>query len=196
MDGQPDVATALHRLAANRVWIRHGALLSAASAVLAAAVQPLLPSLVAPLLFAAIVEATIVYFVASGSQRLTADLAVERAYYAIPEVRRYGERLKAPRARERLADWLVELIDEGANPETLYLGDRVAEHRRDLLAVAADLRSPYLDAHASTLATCLALLTRGSDSPLYNRRIPPDALRAVLLRIRLGFHERSPTGSE
>jgi hypothetical protein len=192
MGGHLDVATANHRLTARRVWIRHGALLSGASALLAAVFEPALPSLAGPLLFAAIVETAIVYFVASDRRRLTADLATEHAYYAIPDVRRYGERLRSPRARARLADWLVEAIDDAPDPDSLYLGDRVSEHRRDLLAVAADLRSPALEAHPSTLATCLALLTRGVQSPLYNQQIPADALRAVLLRIRLDFHERRP----
>lgn len=195
MDGQLDVATAIRRLAATRAWARQGAALTLGSVIFAAAAQPLAPSLTVPLLLAAVIEASIVYFVASGRQRLIADLAVERDYYAIPEVRRYGEKLKAPRARERLADWLVELIEVGADPEMPYLGDRIAENRTDLLAVADDLRSPRLEAHPTTLATCLTLLTRGARSPLYNYRIPPDTLRAVLLRIRLGFHERTPDGN-
>jgi hypothetical protein len=194
MDGQVDVATAIRRLAASRAWVRQGAALTLGSLILAAAAQPLAPSLAGPLLLAGLIEASIVYFVASGRRRLTAELAVERDYYAIPEVRSYGEKLKAPRARERLADWLVELIEVGTDPENAYLGDRIADNRSDLLAVADDLRSPRLEAHPTTLATCVALLTRGASSPLYNRGIPPDALRAVLLRIRLGFHERTPDG--
>jgi hypothetical protein len=181
----PAVERAERMLAQRARTIRTGLVLAATAAVLAPAALALSPQLSLALLVGAVVQ-----LVACAVQRariagLVGRLALDPAAYAIPAVRDYGVRLTLQRAR--LGAWLVEVIDEADRPESLYLADRVAHYRAEILAAAHGLMAPEASVEPVCLATCRRLLTMAPDSPLYNDNLPAVDLGSALYRIRAGI---------
>jgi len=120
-------------------------------------------------------------------RELIARLALEPDAYAIPEVEAYGAHLTRPRYRRLLAQGIRKMIREALRPDSLYLGDRVLHHARDLEAIARDLVLPNVRVHPVSVARCRRLLTEASESPLYNPKLPEEDIPQTVRRIRAGF---------
>lgn len=129
-------------------------------------------------------EAVVAGAVFRARSEQIAQLALERAAYAIPDVARYGR--SCNRERKRLAAWLAEVVADARLPGSLYLADRVARFGRDLDRLASDLATSAAIDPVSAVA-CRRLLTHAVDSPLYNERLPAEDLLVVLQRIRAGI---------
>ena len=156
-------------------------LLAAAAAVVS--VQRLALALAA----GAAVEALLGVIALAGRRELISELAVEPEAYVIPDVSRYGNRLAAQKERERLARSIRGLLTTPRSCSPLFLVDRVATNARELDALASDLLSPANRVHPISALICLRLLTRGTESPLYNPRLPAEDLGSLLRRIRAGI---------
>jgi hypothetical protein len=119
------------------------------------------------------------------SERI-ARLALNPDAYMIPEVAEYGGRCAGKRERERLADWIREVVAEGPRPESAQLQDRVARYADDLERVAGEMAAAARVRPPAAVA-CRRLLTHAVESPLYNPRLPAEQLRETLERIRRGI---------
>jgi hypothetical protein len=189
----PAVERAERTLAHRRHRMRAGLVLAGVAAALALAVLPLSARLSIALAAGALVQ-----FLACVVQRaridgLVARLALEPAAYAIPAVRDYGARLT--RERASLGAWLVEVLDEAARPDSLYLSDRVAHYAEEIHAAAHELMAPGSSVQPVCLATCRRLLTVATDSPLYNENVPAVDLGSALFRIRAGIRTETARGA-
>jgi hypothetical protein len=105
--------------------------------------------------------------------------------YVIPEVSRRAERESTMERRHALAGyvrvWLKEPVDE-----------RLATVADELEALAADLEDDELALEPACAVACTRLLADLVSSPLLNRDLPQDMLRAQVRRIRSGFTRRTP----
>jgi hypothetical protein len=116
-----------------------------------------------------------------------ARLALDGSAYVIPEVERYGRRCVAQHERESLAAWIAEMLAEAHRPGNVYLSDRVSHFADDLEHLARELKSSAVKVQPTSVVACKRLLTHAVESPLYNPRVPPDELGAILRRIRGGI---------
>jgi hypothetical protein len=121
-----------------------------------------------------------------ANQHQLESLATDPGAYALPDVRALGKRLVTDTTRRRLAGWLWEVIREAGQPGSLYLEDRVRAHSHQLRALARDLSASNVVVQATSMATCVRLLTSAAESPLYNPNLPAEQLMSMLFRIRLG----------
>jgi hypothetical protein len=121
-----------------------------------------------------------------------AQLALDPLAYELPEVSRYANRLASRLERERLADWILEILREAASiPGNWYLTARVVRYADELAALGRDLADPCAQIRPASAAAVHLLLTQAVDSPLYNPALPADQLPAIIAKIRLGI-SRSP----
>jgi hypothetical protein len=120
-------------------------------------------------------------------RQLIARLALHPAAYELPEVAAYGTRAAALPQRARLAAWIFEIVAEARSPHSLYLGDRVDLVAHDLQALARELVSPGRSVAPESAVACRRLLTRMTESPLYNPGLPLEDLQLALHRIRAGI---------
>jgi hypothetical protein len=120
-------------------------------------------------------------------RQLIARLALQPAAYELPEVAAYGTRAAELPQRARLAAWIFEIVAEARSPHSLYLGDRVDLVAHDLQALANELVSPARSVAPESAVACRRLLTRMTESPLYNPGLPLEDLHVALHRIRAGI---------
>ena len=167
-------------------------LMSAAAAGLAAACFSASHAALGAALVAGSVAALALALLDTTRRReLIAELALNAHAYSVPAVKRYGESLVAPRGRLRIAAALDRVVRNAGAPGTVYLASRVEACRDDIKALATTLRAPGARPEPTSIALCWRLLTRGAESPLYNRRVPAEELRAALRRIHNGVR-RAP----
>lgn len=114
-------------------------------------------------------------------------LALDRDAYAIAAVRRYGRRLTSRRMRERLSRSLRSLVADSWRRESYSPPGRVAAFATDLEELAHELEDAACKVEPVSAASCLLLLSDGTESPLLNPTVPAEDLRAALLRIRSGI---------
>jgi hypothetical protein len=159
----------------------------------AAAVAVALPALAlsTPLAFALAAggafECVVALEAVHARRQLIARLALQPAAYELPEVAAYGTRAAELPQRARLAAWIVEIVAEARSPHSLYLGDRVDLVAGDLQALAHELVSPARSVAPESAVACRRLLTRMTESPLYNPGLPLEDLHLALHRIRAGI---------
>lgn len=121
-----------------------------------------------------------------------ARLALDPMAHDLPDVARHANRLATHPERERLADWIVEMLREASCvPSHWYLTSRVLRYADELAALGADLSDPGVEIRPASAAAAHLLLTHAVDSPLYNPALPADQLPSMIAKIRLGI-SRSP----
>jgi hypothetical protein len=76
-------------------------------------------------------------------------------------------------------------------PGAFFLVDRIVLFEDQLRALARELATPTVPIQARSVVTCVRLLTRGVESPLFNPSVPVEQLRSTLLRIRFGIGKRT-----
>jgi hypothetical protein len=117
-----------------------------------------------------------------------ARLALDPRAYELPEVCRYANRLTRRLERERLADWIGEMLGEAAHvPSSWFLASRVIRYADELAALSHDLADPGIQIRPASAVAAHQLLTQGVDSPLYNPALSDDQLPAIFARIRAGI---------
>ncbi len=113
-------------------------------------------------------------------------LARQRSAYEIDAVRATAERMASPELRGRVSRSLGQLVLEADglapshSPDAML--ERVRQNRSELIGLAFHLARPDSRMHPSAVLALAAALTNAVESPLYNVRIPPHALRSLLLR--------------
>ena len=132
-------------------------------------------------------EAVAAGWFALSRRGLIERLSLDPDAYALPEVQAYGRRLVDLRRRRVLAQGIRKMTREALRPGSLYLGDRVVRHARELETLARDLAAPGTRVHPASVARCRQLLTEAAESPLYNPRLPADDIPQILRRIRAGM---------
>lgn len=178
---------AADRLEAARRFTFHASVLAAATLVLTAAVWIWFPAALLPMGILAAVEGFVVLWAHFAGQDLVQRFALEPFADEIPEVRRYGERLLEQDERDRLAASINSLIAGARAPGAFCLVDRIVLFEEQLRALANELATPAVPIQARSVVTCVRLLTRGVESPLFNPSVPVEQLRSTLLRIRFGI---------
>ncbi len=127
-----------------------------------------------------------------GRQDRIAQLALDPLAHELPEVSRYANRLAGRLERERLAQWIIEMLSEAAHiPDSWYLSGRVISYADELAELSEELVDPLAQIRPASAVALHMLLTQAVDSPLYNPAIPVDRLPATIANIRLGI-TRSP----
>jgi hypothetical protein len=119
-----------------------------------------------------------------------ARLALDPSAYDLAEVRRHGSRLIRPAERQRLAEWLHEIVREAHIPGNWYLADRVSLHATQLESLAREIVAPRVNVGPVAMALCRRLLSHAVESPLYNPEVPAEELIATIQRIRRGITVR------
>jgi hypothetical protein len=182
---------AADRLEAARRFSFHASVLAAATLVLTAAVWIWFPAALLPMAILAALEGLVVLWAYYTGRDLLQRLALEPFADEIPEVRRYGERLLKQDERDRLAASIDSLIAGAKVPGAFFLVDRIVLFEDQLRALARELATPTVPIQARSVVTCVRLLTRGVESPLFNPSVPVEQLRSTLLRIRFGIGKRT-----
>ena len=163
------------------------AVLGAAAGVTALPALVLSPSAALALVAGGVFECAVALEAVHARRQLIARLALQPAAYELPEVAAYGTRAAEPSQRARLAAWIFEIIAEARSPHSLYLGDRVDLVAQDLRALAHELVSPVRSVAPESAVACRRLLTRMTESPLYNPGLPLEDLHLALHSIRAGI---------
>jgi hypothetical protein len=179
-------------LARSRRRIREALIFGAACLVLALATAPIILEAAAAFAAGAVTGVLIATLGMLSRQGRIARLAVDPLAHHLPEVARYAERFATHPERERLADWIVEMLRDATSvPDHWYLTGRVLRYADELAALGADLSDPRAEIRPASAAAVHLLLTQAVDSPLYNPALPADQLPLMIARIRLGI-TRSP----
>jgi membrane glycosyltransferase len=182
-----DLEHAAEELRRRRRWSVSAVVLGAAAGAVAlpalALSTPVALALAAGGVFECVVALEAVY----ARRQLIARLALHPAAYKLPEVAAYGTRAAELPQRARLAAWIFEIVAEARSPQSLYLGDRVDLVAQDLQALAHELVSPARSVAPESAVACRRLLTRMTESPLYNPGLPLEDLHLALHRIRAGI---------
>lgn len=174
-------------LARRRGWARDGVVLAAACAVLAALTTLLTGTLELPLAVGAAFGVIVAGVNFVCYREVVARLALDPSAYVIPEVNRYGRHFATAAERERLANWLRDILRESNMAECWCLADRVRRHAQQLESLATELARPNVSIRPVSAVACRRLLTCGAESPLYNPAIPSNELTAAIVRIRHGI---------
>ncbi len=184
---------AANRVEAARRFSFHASVLAVATLVLTAVVWIWSPAALLPMAILAAVEGFVVLCAHYTGRDLVQRLALEPFADEIPEARRYGERLLKQDERDRLAASINSLIAGSRAPGAFCLVDRIVMFEEQLRALARELATPTVPIQARSVVTCVRLLTRGVESPLFNPSVPVEQLRSTLLRIRFGIGKRTET---
>jgi len=172
----------------SRSRIREATAFAAGCAVVAVVALPLAGEIAVAFGAGAVAGAFVAIIGVLSRQDKIARLALNPLAHELPEVSRYANRLTRHLDRERLADWIVEILVEAAYlPGNWYLTNRVVEYAEELTALSHDLADPYARIRPASAAACHLLLTQAVDSPLYNPAVPADQLPAIITNIRSGI---------
>jgi hypothetical protein len=178
---------AADELRRRRRWGVSAAVLGAAAAVVALPALALSTPFALALAVGGLFECLVALEAVYSRRQLIARLALHPAAYELPEVAAYGTRAAELPQRARLAAWIIEIVTEARSPHSLYLGDRVDLVAHDLRALAHELVSPARSVAPESAVACSRLLTRMTESPLYNPGLPLEDLQVALHRIRAGI---------
>jgi hypothetical protein len=107
-------------------------------------------------------------------------LAGERDAYVISDVLSYALRETTMDRRRTFAALLRSRLDEPREP-------RIGEVEGALALLARDLENVALWLDPASAVACMRLLSDVANSPLLNRELPPEDLRARINHIRSGF---------
>lgn len=179
----------LRRLRQARRYSRHAFALSGATGIGALAAMTVDPLLATALGLGAVLELGLGVLARLRLRELLMSLAVDPTAYVIPDVRRFGERLVAPRSRTGIARLLrtqVVAPARGRRP----IRQRVTEHRDELDQLTRLLAARDVRVEPTAAALLVRLLTRPAESPLYNPRLPAADLGAALARVQAGICRR------
>ncbi|HWF72051.1 MAG TPA: hypothetical protein VG186_01830 [Solirubrobacteraceae bacterium] len=182
-----EVEAAARDLARRAARGRHGAVLAGLCALLAAGAAPFASTAAAVFALAAALAALLAITNHLARREVVARLALDPEAYVLPDVYRYGVRLTRSLERERLADWLLEVIRDCQLAGSSYLADRVEHYTHQLESLAEELAAPAVSVRPSSAAACHLLLTQAVDSPLYNPAVPAGELAVIIARIRSGI---------
>ena len=183
-----EVESAASSLACSRRRIRETAGLAGACAIGALVTLPV--ALTVAVAFGAGAVASCVFAVmdAVARRHRIARLALDPQAHDVPEVSRYASRLTRHLERQRLADWIVEILGEASRvPETWYLASRVLRYAEELRTLSCELADPRAEIHPTSAVAVHVLLTQAVDSPLYNPTLRAEEPPATIARIRLGI---------
>jgi hypothetical protein len=112
-------------------------------------------------------------------------LALDPHAYAIPAVERHGRRAASRRQRRIIATRLESLTQPEWGP--LVVPERVDRYRRELDELGRRIAAPGADLAPPQAVECRRLLTRTTESALYNADLPAEDLGAALRRIEAGI---------
>jgi hypothetical protein len=183
-----DVEAAAVYLERSRSRIRGALWLAATCAVIAFAVSPWDRTVAIAVGGGAVAGFLIASTATLSRKDRIARLALDPFAYELPEVASYAHRLARQLERERLADWILEILREAASlPGNRYVVPRVIRYADQLAALSDDLADPTAEIHPASAAAAHLLLTQAVDSPLYNPTLPDDLLPATITKIRLGI---------
>lgn len=175
------------RLERARRFLLHASLIAIASLAVTVVVSMHVPNAFVPLSVLTAGEGLVVMCAYYVHRDLIQRLALEPIAEDIPPVRRYRERLLRQSERDRLAACIISLIADAQLPGAFPLGDRVAQFEGELRMLAKQLATPGISVQARSMVICVRLLSRGTESPLFNPRLSSEHLRSTLLRIRFGI---------
>jgi hypothetical protein len=187
-----DVEASARDLARRRRRIRESLGFSMACAVAAAAAVPFALELAAAFAAGGVTGGVVAMFCALGLRDRIAQLALDPLAHELPEVSRYANRLATQFERERLAQWIVEMVGDASQiPDSWLLSGRVTRYADQLAALGEELADPVTQIRPASAGALHVPLTQAVDSPLYNPAVPADQLPATIANIRLGI-TRSP----
>ncbi len=176
----------------SRTRIREARAFAAVCAVVAVAALPIAVESAVAFGAGAVTAALVAIVSTLSRQDKIALLALDPLAHELPEVSRYASRLIRHLDRERLADWIAEILFESAYlPGNWYLTSRVVRYAEELTALSHDLADPCARIRPVSAAACHLLLTQAVDSPLYNPAVPADQLPAIIAKIRSGITRSS-----
>jgi hypothetical protein len=178
---------AAEELRRRRRWGLSAAVLAAAAGLAALPALALSPRVALALALGGLFECVFALQAVHARRQLIARLALQPAAYELSEVAAYGTRAAQLPQRARLAAWIFEIVAEAGSPYSLYLGDRVDLVAHDLEELAQELVSPARSVAPASAVACRRLLTRMTESPLYNPGLPFEDLQLALHRIRAGI---------
>jgi hypothetical protein len=183
-----EVEASAHDLARRRGRIRDSLAFAAGCAVVALIAAPFALELATAFGAGALTGVAAAVFSVLGRQDRIAQLALDPLAHELPEVARYADRLTGQLERERLAQWIIEIVSEAAQvPDSWYLSGRVVFYANELAELGEALADPLIQIRPASAAALHLLLTQAVDSPLYNPAIPADHLAAIIANIRLGM---------
>ena len=172
--------------------IRESLTFAAGCGVVGVAATPFAFSVAVALGAGALAGLLVAMFNVLGRQDRIAQLALDPLAHELPEVSRYANRLAGRLERERLAQWIIEMLSEAALiPDSWYLSGRVISYADELAELSEALTDPLTQIRPASAAALHLLLTQAVDSPLYNPAIPADRLPATIANIRLGITRSS-----
>ncbi|MEZ5102589.1 MAG: hypothetical protein R3C15_22895 [Thermoleophilia bacterium] len=176
----------LGRLRQARRYARQAFALAALTGIGALAATQVDALLATALALGAVLEVGLGVLARLRRRELLMSLAVDPTAYVIPDVRRFGDRLVSPRQRTgtaRLLRTQIATPRRGRRP----LRQRVTEHRDELDRLARLLVARDVRVEPPAAALLVRLLTRPSESPLYNPRLPEADLGVALARVQAGI---------
>jgi hypothetical protein len=183
-----EVEAAAADLVRSRRRISDAIRFAAAFSVLALATLPLGATVAIAFGGGAAAGALVALTTALARREKVALLALDPMAYELPEVSAYASRLTRRLERERLADWIDEILAEEVHlPGNCYVTHRVIRYAEELAALSDDLADPGAEIRPASAAAAHLLLTQAVDSPLYNPRLPDEQLPAMIANIRLGI---------
>jgi hypothetical protein len=187
-----EVEATAYDLSRRRKRIRESLGFATGCAIVAAAAAPFALGVATAFAAGAVTGILVAMFGALGLQDRIAQLALDPLAHELPEVSRYANRLTGQLERERLAQWIVEMVTEAAHiPDSWYLSGRVISYADELAELSEALADPRAQIRPASAAALHLLLTQAVDSPLYNPAVPDDQLPAIIANIRLGITRSS-----
>jgi hypothetical protein len=175
-------------LVRSRRRIREARGFAAGSLVVALATAPLALEISAAFAAGALTGVLTATLTRVSRQAKIARLALDPAAHELPEVAGFANRLATQLERQRLAEWIREIIREAAYiPDNWYLSSRVLRYADELAALGSELSDPRAQIRPASAAAVHRLLSQAVDSPLYNPALPADQLPAIIANIRLGI---------
>jgi|ERR1700733_10001444 hypothetical protein len=183
-----EVEASAQDLTRRRKRIRESLVFAGGCAVVGVAAVPFALGLAGAFAAGAVTGVLVALFGALGLQDRIAQLALDPLAHELPEVSRYANRLATRCERERLAEWIIEMVSEATHiPDSWYLSGRVIRYADQLAALGEELADPLTQIRPASAAALHLLMTQAVDSPLYNPALPADQLPAIIANIRLGI---------
>jgi hypothetical protein len=187
-----EVEASAHELARGRKRIRDSLGFGVVCAVVAVGTSPFALGLTAAFAAGAVTGVLVAIFSALALEDRIAKLALDPLAHELPEVSRFASRLVTQFERERLAQWIAEMVGEASQiPGGWFLSGRVLRYADQLAVLGEELADPISQIRPASAVALHILLTQAVDSPLYNPAVPADQLPAIIAKIRLGI-TRSP----
>jgi hypothetical protein len=117
---------------------------------------------------------------------LVERLAGESDAHVIPEVLAYARREATMERRQTFAALIRSELPRSGR----VVDARIAALAPELAALAQELEDDRLELDPVAAVACMRLLSDVGESPLYNRALPAEELRARICRVRAGLRPR------